>query len=136
MSRKSNAKPTLVHLPDCLDEEILLEILESGESSFSHTTAFIRKGECFYLGRGRYARCVSCSPRYSNGLLFYYRFELMPSVESLEQFGKGDPESLIKKRKDAEKVRSLAKGLDRFDELRHLVPELLDYADSLDRCSI
>ena len=133
MSRNAADKNILIRMPDCLDEKTLLDILDSGEASFSHSRPFIGKGQCFPLGRGHYARCVKSSPRYSNGLVFDYRFELMPTSESIPTFGTDDPVKTMKRLKDVSKIRSIAKNLDRYDGLRHLVPEIIGYADRLER---
>ncbi len=122
----------LIPLPEGLDDSILNDILSYGSVTIQLPKAVMRKGQCFHIGRNRYVRCTGCHPVYSDSLLFIHELVLIPGVESDALFSGKDPETVMKAHRDARKVRLIAKDIGRFEDLRHLVPELNAFADSLD----
>lgn len=114
-----------------IDERVLLD---GSEVTITSHKQFIRRGQCFRLGDGSMARCASVRPRPDGegGLMFDHVLESVSEDEVKGIFGDGNPEVVQFRRIEAQEVRRIARRLERYEGLKHLVPVMKEYADSLD----
>ncbi len=107
-------------------------LLEDGTGTVRSVSQLAAKDECFRLPEKVYVLCTDTSMVYDNGIVFLHTFEIIPLGESYALFGNTDPEEIIRRQKDAAKVRTIAKKLERYPDLIHLVPEIRRFADKLE----